>query len=139
MEICEILQSEESRLSFLLGLAFIAKIDGVVDDEEKFFFNNAAESLFLSPSSIQMLQDAWATDDCQNLKFSGKIEKIFFLREAVQLCHVNGGYTEEEKEAICKLALHLGVADSTVNAIEEWANKGMAWKTFGDKLLRLEG
>lgn len=132
MEINAILNTEESRKSFLTGLLFIAKADGSVDDSECQFFHDAAIAMGIDTDSIN---SCWAMEVCPKLNFSSLVQKKFFLREAIQLSFVNDHYADEEKELVKHFAAELGVSDSIVRGLEEWAQRGMVWKREGDDLL----
>lgn len=139
MEINEILISEEARRSFLIGLVFLSKADGNVDESEKYFFQNAASSLALSDESTLDLNACWEKKEMPDLSFPDRTSKIFFLREAIQLSYVSGGFSEKERIFIQETAIHLGVSPSILTAIEEWVIAGMVWKNNGDDLLEMEG
>jgi len=138
MQINEILKTEAAKRSFLVGLVFLSKADGVVDESEKSFFLNAAASLELSEESVNEIDSCWAKDVMPKLVFNSKREKLFFLVQAVQLCNVDNVYCEEEKQLVNKLALDLGVTNDSVEKIEAWVKVGMEWQAEGDKLLELE-
>jgi len=138
MQINEILKTEAAKRSFLVGLVFLSKADGVVDESEKTFFLNAAASLKLSEESVNEIDSCWTKDVMPELVFNSKREKLFFLVQAVQLCNVDSVYCEEEKQFVNKIALDLGVTDDSVEEIEAWVKVGMEWQSEGDKLLELE-
>jgi len=133
MEINSILDTKEARKNFLIGMVFIAKADGVVDDSELEFFHNAAVAMGIDADIIDLY---WKIDLCPQLCFSGVIQKRFFIREAVQLCCINGEYTDEEKKLVRSFATQLGISDSVVETFEDWVCRGMIWKREGDELLR---
>lgn len=139
MEINEILISEEARRSFLIGLVFLSKADGNVDESEKYFFHNAANSLALSDESKTEVNACWEKKEMPKLLFPDKASKIFFLREAIQLSYVSGGFSETEKTFIQETAGHLGISPVILTAIEDWVSAGMIWKKNGNKLLKMEG
>lgn len=139
MEINDILKSEEARRSFLIGLAFLSKADGNVNEQEKIFFQNAAHSLDLSSESTSEVNNCWDKTEMPELLFPDHASKIFFVREALQLSYISGGFSEKEKSFIHETARHLGISLSTLTAIEDWVVAGMDWKKSGDGLLTLEG
>lgn len=77
MEINEILISEEARRSFLIGLVFLSKADGNVDESEKYFFHNAANSLALSDESKTEVNACWEKKKCLSCYFLTRPVKFF--------------------------------------------------------------
>ncbi|MEO2506542.1 hypothetical protein ABHA01_01995 [Clostridium paraputrificum] len=138
MNINEILKTDESRKSFLLGLVFLSKCDGVVDEEEKKFFLNAAIALQISENSKREIDLAWNQEVMPKLSFSNKKEKLFFIMQAIQLSNVENFYSTEEKKFIYSVASDLGVSKESVQEIEVWVEEGIRWQVRGEKLLELE-
>jgi tellurite resistance protein len=138
MEIQEILKSMESRCSFLTGLVFISKADGVIEDEEKVFFQRTAETLGLNEDSINFINSCWGEKQRPQLTFNDSTEKRFFLRQAIELCSVDGHYDNAERKLVHEFASELGIPDQIVAALEDWVAEGMKWQAEGDKLI-MEG
>lgn len=138
MEINKILKTESAKRNFLIGLVYLAKADGVVDESEKVFFLNAGASLKLSKESIDEINSCWTKDAMPEITFETKKEKLFFLIQAVQLCNVDNAYTVEEKEFVHKIASDLGVTKESVEKIEAWVKEGIEWQAKGDMLLEVE-
>lgn len=138
MQINEILKTEGSKRNFLIGLLFLSKADGVVEDSEKSFFLGTAASLKLSEQSVNEINSYWTRDEMPELVFESKKEKLFFLIQAIQLCNVDSIYSEQEKQFIHKIASDLGVTNNSVEKIEDWVKAGSEWQAEGDKLLELE-
>lgn len=137
MDINEILKTEESRKSFLIGLVFLSRVDGV-DESEKVFFKNAATGLNLSEEAQHEVNLSWTKEDMPELKFENKKAALFFVMQAIQLSNVDNSYTEREKEYVYNTALKLGVSNESVKQIESWVNEGLIWQAQGIKLLDLE-
>lgn len=138
MQINEILKTETAKRNFLMGLVFLAKVDGVVDETERTFFLNAASSLQLSSESVNEINSCWDKDNMPEIDFANKEEKLFFILEAVQLCSVDGGYTEKERLFIHELAKKLGLKRDSVEKIEAWVERGIQWQAEGNQLLKME-
>lgn len=138
MEIKEILKSEESRKNFLIGLVFLSKIDGNVDEREKAFFQSAANALDLHEKSLEEVNLSWNESIMPEIKFNDKKESLFFLTQAIQLSSVDNAYSDKEKEFVHSISKDLGVSNSSLEAIENWVYEGIQWQTKGEKLLELE-
>jgi tellurite resistance protein len=138
LEIQEVLKSMESRCSFLTGLVFISKANGVIEDEEEFFFQRAAEALELNEDSINFINSCWGEKQSPKLAFNDNTEKRFFLREAIELCSVDGHYDNAERELVHEFASELGIPGQIVTMLEDWVAEGVKWQAEGDKLI-MEG
>ncbi|MEG0772683.1 DUF533 domain-containing protein [Clostridium sp.] len=138
MQINEILKTETAKRNFLMGLVFLAKVDGVVDETERTFFLNAASSLQLSSESVNEINSCWNKEVMPEINFDNKEEKLFFILQAVQLCSVDGGYTEKERLFIHELAKKLGLKSDSVEKIEAWVERGIQWQAEGNQLLKME-
>ena len=138
MEINEILKTEESRKSFLIGLVFLSRVDGV-DESEKIFFENAAAALELSDEAQNEVNLSWTKEDMPELKFEDKKASLFFIMQAIQLSNVDNSYTEKEKAFIYNIATNIGLTNESVYKIERWVEEGLKWQAEGDKLLDMEG
>ena len=71
------------------------------------------------------------------ITFETRREALYFIREAVQLCHVDQKYTESEQREVYAIAEELGIEKAAVEPIEAWVEEGMAWNARGDALLEL--
>lgn len=138
MNIEEILKSEVAKRDFLIGLVYLSKVDGIVEESERNFFTNTASYLQLSKEALNEINLCWTTDIMPELNFNDKKEKMFFLTQAVQLCSVDNFYSDEEKKFIHEIALSLDVSKDSVEKIEDWVREGIEWKNKGYKLLVLE-
>lgn len=138
MNINEILKTEESKISFLVGLVFLSKIDGVIDETEKDFFTNAATALALSSEGKNQLSSSWDEEKMPQLKFTNKKEKLFFVMQAIQLSNIDNVYSETERSFIYDVASNLDISEESVEKIENWVKEGIKWQADGEKLLDLE-
>lgn len=86
MDVKEILQTKEGRVSFLKGLIRLANADGIVDESEFAFYRQAAVALELGEEEILALEKVKSEGQEITLAFGTDREKMFFLIQAVQLC-----------------------------------------------------
>lgn len=128
--------TNEERLNFIKGLVRVARSDTKITSEEEIFFINASKSVGLEDSQIQDLKQALVDSSILlPLSFSNKEQSVFLLKEAIQLCFIDGHYAESEKEEIYHIAKDIDVPLSAVVALEEWVQEGMKWTQRGDALL----
>lgn len=137
MEINEILKTEESRKSFLIGLVFLSRVDGV-DETEKFFFESAALALELNDEAQSDVNLSWSKEDMPELKFEDKKASLFFIMQAIQLSNMDNSYTEKERAFIYNTATKIGLTNESVYKIECWVEEGLKWQAEGNKLLDME-
>lgn len=137
MDVKEILKTEEARKNFLKGLIRISKADGNTSLEERQFFTQAALALEISQEVIEILEKTWDEGEIF-VDFKTKYESLFFIREAIQLCSVDGVYDENEQHEIRSFGEELGIKVETIEAIEAWVREGLEWQARGNELLELE-
>lgn len=137
MDIYEILQTTDAKINFLKGLIRIAKCDGKVDETERIYFEQMAKSLGVDEPKLPMLNEFWNENEYLCVQFSSQREKNFFLIQAIQLCWVDGGYSEVEKNEIRKITKELAVSVEVLEAIEEWAYEGILWNRKSENLLNM--
>jgi uncharacterized tellurite resistance protein B-like protein len=134
----QILDSEESKENFMRGIIELAKVAGI-ENSEIYFFHQAMQSLNLSEEVQQRLEGLLYTKSVDvELKFEDKRQGLFFLREGIQLCYVDGHYQEEERLLIRKMANQLNISSEALERIENWVLEGLKWSDRGDQLLLLE-
>ena len=132
----EVYQSENSRMNFMKGCVRLAKCDGVISAEEQQFFINAGTNLDLDNKNIQKLTSLMNNSEKKiPVNFENKRQSLFFFREGIQLCHVDGKYDDPEKKEIAAIAKELGIKSSEIKKLEKWVIDGMEWVKIGDKLL----
>lgn len=138
-------ETQENKFNFVKGLIRISKCDGYISEEEVSFMKSVAIGMGLIEENIQLLQNAAEYDLSSDLgkeffalEFETKYQSVFFLREAVQLCYIDGLYHEHEKNEIQKITEELGISLTTLKAIEDWVADGMKWRERGNALLDLE-
>jgi tellurite resistance protein len=134
-DIKEILKTVEARRDFLIGLVSFAKGNGVVDENELMFFQQAAVALELDQKSLDAVNASWSSGEKPMLNFTTDIEKRFFLREAVQLSNIDGSYDEPEQELAKGYAKELNIPEAELKAIEKWVADGIEWQAAGERLV----
>jgi hypothetical protein len=134
----QILDSENAKESFMRGIIELAKVAGV-EDSEVIFFEQTMETLGLSEEVRRELGKLLYTDKLDvPFKFTDKKQALFFLREGIQLCFVDGRYQDEEKILIRKMAEQLHISSDSLAKLEEWVTEGINWSNRGDELIYLE-
>lgn len=135
-QLIEVYGSIGSRMNFMKGCIRLAKADGQISENEKQFFINAANSLNLHGSNLEELTSLMADNNASiDICFETKKQSLFFINQAIQLCYVDGKYSESERKEITSLASQLGVATEAIDKIEEWVLQGMTWVKAGEELL----
>jgi len=96
MNLKQTFNTTESRVSFLKGLALLSVADGKVDESEKEYFLNAGIGLEIPEDQLKNIISVFAHDageiDKLGVIFENKKQSLLFLREAIQLCYMNGDY-----------------------------------------------
>lgn len=137
MDIMEILQTREARINFLKGLIRLAKADGVVDENEFVFYQQAAISLELGEEEISALDKVKSEEHKIAFNFETDREKMFFLIQAVQLCWVDNNYSEAEQKELRTICQEIAISEEALMAVEKWAREGIEWNKRGETLLAL--
>ncbi len=145
MELVQMYVTEEERVNFLKGMVRMARIDGVVEEEERAFFKNLLIALEISADNSAKLENALDANmesaevkSFLSVSFTTKKQAIFFLEEAIQLCYIDGIYHEKEKAEIRLLTNELNISTDTLDKVEKWVQEGIAWRAKGESLLSLE-
>lgn len=137
MDIMEILQTREARINFLKGLIRLAKADGIVDEKEFAFYQQAAISLQLGEEEILTLDKIKSEEHKIALDFETDREKMFFLMQAVQLCWMDNNYSEAEQKELRTICQEIAISEEALKAVEAWAQEGVEWNKRGETLLAL--
>ena len=137
MEINSILTSSKAKYNFLKGLIRIAKSDGVNDESEIAFFNQAAVSMGISEDEQYSLNKLWTSSEEIVLNFENTEQKMFFFIQAIQLCWLDEEYSKKEQVEIRKIASEIDISEEAISKVEEWAYEGIQWNSKGDMLLKL--
>lgn len=137
MDIKEILQTKEGRISFLKGLIRLANADGIVDESEFAFYRQAAIALELGEEEILALEKVKSEGQEITLAFETDREKMFFLIQAVQLCWVDNNYSDAEQEELRNICREITITEKALKAVETWVQEGVEWNKRGEALLEL--
>lgn len=137
MDINEILTTAEAKYSFIAGLIRLAKVDGIIDDKEFTFFQQSAYCIGLDSNVVQKLSTLKDSDVKIEIIFKTNKEKLFFLIQAVQLCLIDGDYSNVEKKELRNICTEIGISHRSLCEIENWAYEGIAWNKRGEELLNL--
>lgn len=136
----DVYADEESRLSFLLGCVCLAQADGDIADTEKAFFINAAAGMEISTErQVEVSEWPESDQDPEDVRFNTKREALFFIREALQFCYMDGHFSAEERELLMTMCNRFGVSRASFEYIEDWVKEGINWRQDGERLLDLEG
>lgn len=135
----QIYVTEDNKLNFLKGLINLAKVDGVIEENEIAIVRNVAISMGLDAEKIENIEkEARSKENEIKLSFDTKQQSLLLIREGIQLCYVDGKYDEKEKEMIKEISSQLDISWDSINRIEEWVKEGIAWSNRGLDLLNLE-
>ena len=140
-EILEDSSSENEKIAFVKGLIRLAKVDQRIALEERKFLDEIVVKIGLDSKYIPEFKEILESNDHLDsikISFENRKKSILFLREAIQLCKVDGEYHEKEKAEIDKIAEEMGVSANAVKEIENWADRGIQWQKEGFELLNLE-
>lgn len=137
LNLFSILDTKESKYEFMKGLIRVAKADGVIAEEEMVFFNNLGNSMGVDEISMNELHSIISSNEVCTLEFE-KEYKLAFLIEVLQLCYIDGNYSEKEKMEIFKIAKELNISLDTMQQIEKWVIEGMEWSNKVNYLFTLE-
>lgn len=146
IDIFDILNSEKARICFIKGLINLSKAQEMsqgqtnISDEELGMLRNSMAALKI-PEDVQinLEQSIYSKENIVDIEFDSKRQALFFLREGLQICYVEGNYYDAEKAMIKAISHRLGVSDDSLKQLEAWALEGIEWSRRGDKLLELEG
>lgn len=127
----------EDRVNFMRGLVRVSRADSVITVEEESFFINAAKGLEISESDISSLQIA-LSNPSQDLPvcMPFKQQSLFLIREALQLCYVDGHFSDTERLEVEKLGVELGIDTQEIDCMESWVLEGMDWVKRGEEMLQ---
>lgn len=137
MDVNAVLKTYSGKINFLKGLIRLSKCDGVVDDNELLFFQQAASAFGLGEDAKLELNSCWETNTPISVEFENIQQRNFFFIQAIQLCWIDGSYTDREKEEIRQLAGETDTPIKTIEDIEEWVHEGIVWNEKGNMLLDL--
>ena len=146
INILEVLDSENSRINFIKGLSNLSKAQEIregsnsISNEELELLRNSMIVLNLDEKVRHDLEALiYSNENKIEIHFDSKKQALFFLREGLQICYVEGQYHEAEKEMMREMALKLDVSEGKLEQLEKWVLEGLEWSERGDKILEMEG
>lgn len=137
MEIEKILKTDEAKFNFMKGLIRIAKSDGRIDPSELQFYSNALKAFGLNEGYEVKLNSILEEDNKIDIVFENSEQKMLFFIQAIQLCWLDGTYTDEEKQEVHSIAREINIKEESVAEVEKWVYEGILWKEEIEKLLHL--
>lgn len=138
LDLYQILDTTESRFNFMKGLIRIAKADGTIAKEEITTFNNLGKSMGLDEFTMNELNKLIKSNESFTITFEKKEQKLAFLIEALQLCYIDGHYTDDERTELDNIAHELNISNDALIEIEKWVIDGIEWSKKVNHLFTLE-
>lgn len=142
INIMDVLYTEKSRINFIKGLVFLSKAQEIsegltgIDPEEMLFLENAMNGLQIPQHEREKIIEIISAEKFDiEIEFDNPTQALFFIREGVQICYVDGSYDLPEKEMIYKMGEMLGVNKNKIEEIENWVLEGIKWTEKGNKLI----
>jgi uncharacterized tellurite resistance protein B-like protein len=128
--------AESDRVPFIKVLAHLAAADDEVTLNEKQAVMDFAEAWDLNESAIGEARDILRRGSAQSLRdlvarFSEPNTPFLLLQELVRLSHADGEYGSAEREQVVAIAEQIGLSRETVEEVEEWIERGLAWDVSG--------
>lgn len=134
----EIYPTLDERVNFMKGLVRVSRADSKITEEEAMFFINAASNLELSETQISFLKSA-LHDQSMSLPMDKQTKKqsLFLIKEAIQLCFVDGHFSDSERAELGKIGAELSISSDEISSIEMWVREGIEWVKRGDELISI--
>ena len=142
LDIFDILNTEKSRINFIKGLIYISKAEEIaigsnaVEEEELTALNSAMNTLQIPENERTKLENLISSNEIKiDIEFENSTQSRLLIREALQICYIEGCYGDEEKDMIYKFGKKLGINSNQIEKIEKWVLEGIKWSEFGEKLV----
>jgi uncharacterized tellurite resistance protein B-like protein len=128
--------AESDRVPFIKVLAHLAAADDEVTLDEKQAVMDFAEAWDLSEDAVGEARDILRRGSAKSLRdlvaeFSEPNTPFLLLQELVRLSHADGEYGSAEREQVVAIAEQIGLSRETVEEVEEWIERGLAWDVSG--------
>ena len=120
-----VLNTEQVRVAFVKGLVKVIKIDGEIHPIEKEFITTFVDEMLKVDLDIEKLMNSEIP--IEEIQFQNEQQVMLFLKEALQLCYVDGLYHEKEKELMGDFAKNLGISNNIFKKLEKWTLDGINW------------
>lgn len=125
------------RFSYAKLLAFMARVDGVLDVEEMAVFEQRLGTALLSPSRRDQirtyLKNPPTLEEC--LDGLGPESGRLALRDACFMAAADGHVDEDEREVLDIISEHLDLPEEVVDNLLDWVIRGYEWMQDGYDLL----
>ena len=120
--------SEREKGAYLAALASLSTADRQASQEELDHLSELSRAAGLSQQQEEFILQSATSISGDELKKCLDVLKTSQLRyslitDLIALAKADDNYTEDEKENIEKIALHLGVSTNQVNVLDEFVNK----------------
>ncbi|MBU3191294.1 TerB family tellurite resistance protein [Clostridium bowmanii] len=145
INVFDVLTTEKSRVNFMKGLVYLSKSQEIfegtneISPEEMESLKGAMQTLNISQEErVNIEKLIYSTEINSDIEFDNIKQSLFFIREGIQICYVDGIYSQAEKDMIYRMGQKLGVSDYKIKQIEDWAFEGIQWAERGDNLIVME-
>lgn len=121
------------RIAFLAAIAYLARVDGDFDQDEKEFFVDLAKLYMLSKDAAK--EAIRVRSEEQVLELVKQIEDpglaLVLIREMFYLGYEDGDLSDPEILFISKVGLTLNIPIEKMEQISSWVIRGIDWEEEG--------
>lgn len=121
------------RIAFLAAIAYLARVDGDFDQDEKEFFVDLAKLYMLSKDAAK--EAIRVRSEEQVLELVKQIEDpglaLVLIREMFYLGYEDGDLSDPEILFISKVGLTLNIPIEKMEQISNWVIRGIEWEEEG--------
>ncbi len=121
------------RIAFLAAIAYLARVDGDFDQDEKEFFVDLAKLYMLSKDAAK--EAIRVRSEEQVLELVKQIEDpglaLVLIREMFYLGYEDGDLSDPEILFISKVGLTLNIPIEKMEQISSWVIRGIEWEEEG--------
>ena len=146
INVFDILTTEKSRVNFMKGLVYLSRAEEIcegtigITPEEMAALDSAMVTLNIPEDERANIEKLINSSEINlDIELDNMKQALFFIREGVQICYVEGRYCQAEKDMIYKMGQVLGVSNEKIKQIEDWAFEGIQWSKRGETLIEMEG
>lgn len=121
------------RIAFLAAIAYLARVDGDFDQDEKEFFVDLAKLYMLSKDAakeaIRVRSEEQVLDLVKQIEDPGLA--LVLIREMFYLGYEDGDLSDPEILFISKVGLMLNIPIEKMEQISSWVIRGIEWEEEG--------
>ncbi len=121
------------RIAFLAAIAYLARVDGDFDQDEKEFFVDLAKLYMLSKDAakeaIRVRSEEQVLDLVKQIEDPGLA--LVLIREMFYLGYEDGDLSDPEILFISKVGLTLNIPIEKMEQISSWVIRGIEWEEEG--------